>query len=414
MNTLTVVRKNLRQRLLSSVLTAGLVAVGVALVDTIWVLRAEAEKAFFKGTVGNFNLLVGPKGSPLQLVLNSLFHLDRPVGNLPYAAFESLAATPIVEWAVPLAVGDNYLGHAIVGTSPAFFDRLRPAADPFAFAEGRAFEGEMEAVLGSEAARRTRLRPGATFLAAHGVVKNPLPGSEHEAHPLRVVGILAPTGTPHDRAIYCTVETVWRLHELGEHHDEAAGSPGGAAPDDDRVVSAVLVRLRSPTMIGEIQRQVNDKPYAQAVHPTVEINNLFAIVGNIDRVLLAVSYIVLVSAGVSILVALYNSMSERRREVAILRALGAPARTIFLLVLAEAAALTAAGGVAGIGLRYGALAGASPWMREWAGVAVSFSPPGPAEVLLLAGTIGLGALAALLPAAVAYRTDVSRNLHPLT
>ncbi len=489
MQTLTVIYRNLRQRWLSTCLTALSIALGVALVTAITALRQQA-RASFDNVAASYELVVGAKGSPLQLVLNTVFHLDAPVGNIPYDYYRKLKADDRVAYAVPLALGDNYRGFRLVGTEPEYFTLVKlKDGQPVAVAQGRAFAGDYEAVIGSVVAREAKLGLGQTFVARHGV-EDTAAAEEHEDAPFTVVGVLRETGTPLDRVIFISLGSVDEIHrdaanasqtsqslldqlnalgaepespakpdarpdakpdahgdERGHRHghrhrrQEPAGappeapsasapsapaaplSPPAAPASEIAEVTSVIVKLRSPGYLFLLHREINKGKDAQAALPGVEVQKLFAIVGTVDRALLLVSLLVVAVAAVSVLVAIYNSLAERRREVAVLRALGARRRTVFAWLLWEAAVTAALGGLVGVWLGHALLATAGATLKflsglplaPWTWTRLEIGPSWltgyvPFEAAVVVGTLLLGALMGLLPAALAYRVNVARHL----
>lgn len=395
MNVFSLAKANMRQRWLATLLTMMLVAIGVALVHAILTIKAEVQSGFNRGVAGKIHLVVGPKGSPMQLVLNSLFHVSKPVGNLPSSFYDSLRDNPKVKLAIPIAVGDNYQGLAVVGTTPEFLNDLELAnAQKFTFEQGRAFQAKYETVLGAEAARQTGLKLGDEFHATHGIEEG---GAEHEEEHFKVVGILEPTGTPHDRALYCSLDSVYGLHE------KLTGRP----------LSAILVVMQSDLWIGSFAREINDGKEAMAALPSSEIRDLMKIVGNADKVLVAISWLVLFAAGVSILVSIYNSMNDRRREIAIVRALGAPAAVVFEIIVIEAATICVVGGLAGLLVSHGAIFFGRAPIHAMTGVVIGAALPGLQDLLLLAGAVGIGVVSSLIPAVSAYKTDIATNIRPI-
>ncbi len=412
-----VVLKSIAQRRLSSSLTSASIALGVAVVVAVLALKAQGREAFNQSAIG-YDLVVGAKGSKLQLVLNTVYHLDQPTGIIPYALYERLGSDRRVKLAVPIAVGDTYRGHRLVGASDRLLAEFEvQPGQKFELAEGRNFafdekhlrhlmtaptdhkhEGEggaFEAVLGSAAAASTGLRVGSTFVARHGGDT----GEEHEEK-WTVVGALRPTGTPNDRAIFINLESFF--HIKGHQAEEVTRGK----------ISAVLLKTRGDRAADDLAWEVNNGVEALAARPAPVMAELFELVGQVDVLLLAVACLVILVAAVSILVSIYNSMAERRRAIAIMRALGARRATVLAIVLYEAAALCLLGGVSGVVLGHLLTAVAGGVLLGAAGVRVSATAFQPAELAVLAGVVLLGALAGILPALKAYRTDIADGLGP--
>ncbi len=410
----TIVRKNIAQRKLSSALTSASVALGVAVVVAVLAIKEESREGFRQGAFG-YDLVVGVKGSPLQLVLNTVYHLDAPPENIPFGIYEKLKADRRVRLAVPVAVGDFFEGHRLVGTSDRLFrDFEVQKGQKFELAEGRLFrfdeerlrhvltappdhehEGEeavFEAVVG---ARVGGLRPGSTFEARHG-------GDFGPAHEEKwtVAGVLKPTGTANDRAIFINLESFYHI----KTHVAEEVNRGK--------ISAVLLQTKGAHAARDLAWEINKGPEAMAVVPAEVVVELFELIGKVDLVLLAVSALVILVAGISILVSIYNSMAERRRAIAIMRALGARRTTVLSIVILEASALCALGGFAGLLLGHLLTAAAARVLAARAGVAMSPLAFRADELLVLGGVVLLGALAGVVPALRAYRTDIADGLSP--
>jgi putative ABC transport system permease protein len=379
----TIVRRSLAQRRLSSILTAASIALGVAVTVAVLALKAQAREGFRQSAVGH-DLVVGAKGSRLQLVLNTVFHLDRSPGNIPRALAGKLAVDRRVKSAVPLSLGDVHQGHRVVATTNAFFEGLPLAA-------GGTFTGEFQAVLGSRV-------PGA--LGSKLQVQHGGDFGETHAESWTVTGTLAPTGTAVDRAIYIDFESFYHI----------AGHTAEAANRDQ--ISAILVRTRGFTATKDLAYELNRGTEAMAVEPAEVVVELFEMVGQVDLLLLAVAALVIAVAAVSILVSIYNSMAERRRAIAIMRALGARRVQILSIVVLEAKALSLLGGLAGLLLGHLLVAAAGGVLASKAGVAVSAWAVRPEEFLVLIGVVALGGLAGVIPAVRAYRTDIADGLSP--
>jgi putative ABC transport system permease protein len=407
---------------MATALSALAVALGVALVVAVDGLRREA-RSHFEGAAGSWDLVVGPKGDPLRIVLGAVFQVGESTGTLPEDAWRRLREDPRVERAVPVAVGDSFAGFRLLGTTPEILGSEVRAGVPLRVAEGRPFgtfdpaKPSWEAIVGATVADATGLKVGDSFVASHGLEEGP-GGNEHEEARWRVSGILGRTGAPMDRVVLIPIEAFWAM----KGHDPSAGkgaggaAPGGApgaapgAATGGRQVSAVLVRTRNAVftrlLFGEIRASVD----AQPAYPFQEVRNLFAIVGNADRLLLAVSALVVAVAALGILVSMTNTMNERRRDIALMRALGARRRVVAGLMVGEAATVGAFGAAAGLALGHALTALGAARITEWSGVRIRPFAPAPEEILVFAGAVALCALAGLVPAAMAYRTDVATGL----
>lgn len=456
----------IQQRALASCLTAVSMAIGVTLVVTVLVAYSVVDR-FFRHSAQGYDMIIGAtKGGRLQLVLNTVYHLSQPVENLPYEYYKEFLNdehhrgrfSSSVDVAVPLCLGDSYEQFRVVGTTPAMFEVWEPY-QKYEFAQGRNFEQEhfFEGVIGSIVAHSTGLKVGDTFQPTHGIESED--GHKHDA--FTVVGILKPTGTPNDRAIFINMEGFYLLRghakeevALGlvpggseadhdtdhehEHHEPAtrAGTTDAhrhdehgdhdhdhdaneaehhhshtSLPESQREVTAILVRTTGPIVAMELRRAINKGNEAQAVLPGVEINQLLeSIVGNLRLLLLALAVLTVIVAGIGIMVSIYNSMSDRRRDIAVMRALGARRATVLNVILLESTLLSLGGGLGGWLLGHALIAAASPWVLAYTGFAmgaVSFTWQ---ELVLLPALIVLATLVGYLPALDGYRTDVAKAL----
>jgi len=486
MSIFSLVLKNIAQRKFSVFLTAISVALGVALIAATLDIRRQVEEKFSQTSVG-YELIVGAKGSPLQLVLNTVYHLGNPTGNLPYSTYELYRRNPFVSYAIPMGLGDNYKGFRIVCTTTEFFTKFNYAKDKqFELAEGRLFRDDelYAAVLGKEVAEKTGLKLGDKFVATHGLQEASGDiGKQHEHNQFTVVGILKKTGTPSDKAVYASLPTVWALHQeetrqeaveriygkpekdtiqvqlahsdhkhhdhknkptehqhtdhKESHHDhEAKHSDGTPHTDGDHHadhdhkhehdsvptegdITAILIKAKAPIFSLQLYDKINREPYAQAAFAVNEIKNLFDIVGNVDWAFLFITALVIVVAILGVMVALYNSLAERRREIAILRSLGAHRFKIFSIIALEAALTSFFGALAGVVLSKVLALVLKGIVLEKTGVEISISLISlaggvPIELALILIVTLVGALAGVIPAVEAYRTDVAKNLSPIS
>jgi putative ABC transport system permease protein len=399
MTILRLVWKSLRQHALSTSVTAASIALAGALLMAVWVVKSESQKTF-TGVTGGFDAVLGARSSQLQLVLNSVFHLEASPGNLAHADYLDIKKDARVALAVPIAVGDNYQGYRLVGTTPEMFkDAEYAPGRKFTVAKpGRLFDPALrEAVLGSFAAQRLGLKYGDTFQPYHGIIFDE---KNQHAETYVVVGVLEPSNTPADRVIWIPLEG---LQKMGGHDPKAATD-----------VSAVLVKLRSPIAGKQLEllynKQGNRLTFAWPIGSIIA--QLFDKISWMDRVLAMIAYLVALVATGSVLASIYNSMNERRREIAILRALGARRGTIFSAVVLESAAISALG-MAVAFVVYGSIVTAvAAVIRAQTGVVIEPLAWHPVLALAPVGMIGLGALAGIVPAWKAYRTDVAENLVP--
>jgi len=393
-----LVRRSLRQHLLSTLITAGSIALAGGLLIAVWVIKQQSQATFTHVNIG-FDAVLGARGSPLQLVLNSIFHLEASPGNVSQADYQYIKHHPAVKRAIPIAVGDNLRGYRLVGTITEFFTDVEYApGKKFALAAGKLFAPDAkQAVVGSFAAEKLGLKVGDTFHPFHGLAFNP---NEQHADLYTVTGVLAPSNTPADKVVWIPIQG---LQTMSGHDPKAATD-----------VSAVLVQLRSPAsgfMLNLMyNKQGNRLTFAWPISGIIA--DLFGKIGWFDQVLALIAYLVALVSAAGVLVAIYNSMSARRRDIAILRSLGARRRTVFGAVVLEAAAIGCLGMVAAFGVYLVIATGVAAVIRAQTGVVLD---PWVFDRVMLwapAGMIVLCALGGLVPAWVAYRTDVAMNLSP--
>lgn len=405
MSPLSIAWRNLRTRPLQTALTALIIALGVGLALAVVVLSAGLRRGLTSAG-GPFELVVGLKGSPTQLVVSSVLLQDAPIGNMRYAEYERLRADPRVRDAVPLALGDNLGGLRIVGTTPALFEvTVAPGRPPFyRLAAGRVFGGDFEAVLGSQAARRLGLGLDAQFVSAHGALGG-VNQASHAGFPYRVVGLLAPSGTPADLGIYVPLSSYWRVHGA-EPPEPGHADTHEAGPDG---VTAVLVRGRDISASYQLYQQLNAGERLQAALPGAVLTQLLALLGQGQRALALVTYVALGMAGLSSALSLYGALLARRRDTAVLRALGASRRTVLLVALLETLLQSLLGLGGGCLLGHAAAALLAALIVQQSAVAVPLGLE-PVEGLILAAMLLAGLAAGLLPALQAYRQEPTQAL----
>ena len=370
MSLLKIVLRSLRQHMLSTVITAFSIALASGLLMSVWVVKDQA-RASFTGVDSGFDGVFGARGSKLQLVLNSIFHLESSPGNLSWEQYERIADDRRVATAVPIAVGDNYLGYRLVGVTTNLFDVEYREGKKYAVRAGYLFNPKKkQAVVGNFVAERLKWKVGDTFRPYHGLIFD----ENSDRHDEYVVcGIMEPSNTPADRVIWIPIAGLQNM----------AGHDPATATD----VSAVLVKLRSKIsgmmMNEEFNLQGDVMTFAWPIADTM--SKLFNKIAPVEMVLRAVALLVALVAAGSILASIYNSMNERRREIAILRALGARRSTIFAIVVLEASGIAALGAVAGFGVYYVIMSAAAWFIRQETGIVLN---PLEFQPVMVMGTVG--------------------------
>ena len=454
--------RSIEHRSLASILTALSMALGVALVVTVLVIHGVINKTFQRSAQG-YSLLIGPKGSKLDLVFSTAFYISVPESRIPYQLYEDIAGKRLyaaqIDKAIPVAISEPYEGAPVIATYPKYFTDLKHGDNQdYLFKQGGENFKDTDtygAVIGSAAAKRLKMKVGDTFYPHLGSATSAKSGDRTE---FTVRGILEPTGTPNDQAIFINLEGFYELVEKSR-------SIVDRTKIYERELSAILIVTSEkerqlelsgllangtesgtgdegtkPRTIGEFEQppDVNEGQYGlvdvvidpsvvilpnliasnehyqiQAVYPTREISNFFEqIIGNIQLVLVILSCLVIVVAGIGMMVSIYNTMNERRQEIAIMRALGAKRRTVMSIIMLESLLLSWAGGVVGVILGHTLIGILSPWIAESVRVPVSAFQFQPVELWLILGLTLLASIVGYLPAVVAYRTDVAQSLNP--
>jgi putative ABC transport system permease protein len=350
-----------------------------------------------------FDMIVGAKGSPVQLIFNTIFLQDVPIGNIDHSLYESFQQDERAARVIPLAFGDNYRGYKIIGSNKDLFT-LRPSVNEdsiFTLSEGNFFTDKYQAVLGSEVAKHTGLKTGDTFKAAHGLFHNPLIG-EDDAHDESyvVTGVLKPMYRPYDMGIFTDIETVWEIH--GGHDEQA----------HEGDITALMVTPVDYTGLMQMYQETNQTNDAQASFPGQVLANVFNIMGNAEDVLYLISCMVIIIGFLTIIITLHWSVLNRKRDHATLRALGANKSAIFSLILIESFLVMLASGIAGLVIGHGIAYGIGFYMRRISYVyaAIGFDIK---EIFILAAYTFTGVAVSIAPALGAYRQDAATNLTSL-
>jgi putative ABC transport system permease protein len=417
---------------LNTILNITLLALGVAIMVVLLVLGKQLQEKITSNARG-IDLVVGAKGSPLQLILASVFHIDFPTGNIPLVDARKIAGNRFVQSAIPLALGDSYAGYRIVGTTHAYTQLYQAQVE-----EGKLWEDIFEVTLGETAARKLNLKPGDTFYGGHGNVSG---GHTHEDHPYRVAGILDKTHSVLDNLILTSIQSVWEMHDphiasdTALHPDTHKDEHSAHEPDhvhtlatkaaattaqttlpmpladlpegEGREITSLLIKYRSPMAITQFPRYVNSQSALQAASPAFEVARLFSLMGTGVQVLEGFAYLIIFISGLSIFIALYHSLKERRYDLAIMRSLGTSRFRVCMHIVLEGVFITLAGCLAGFLLGHGIVELIAALHQPSAEAGISGLVWLPAELWILMLCIVLGILASLLPAISAYRTNIS-------
>jgi putative ABC transport system permease protein len=388
----------LRARPLQTALSLLLLALGVGTIVAALLVVSQLEERMGRDARG-IDLVVGAKGSPMQLILSGIYHLDAPTGNIPLSSVDVLSKNRMVKRVMPLALGDSWRGYRIVGAGKEYLEHYGAV-----FRSGKIFDQPMQAVLGSEVAERTGVKVGERFAGAHGMSGE---GEEHGNAPYTVVGVLGKTDSVLDRLVLTSIESVWQVHEK-EH--EPADAQDRKALEEDREVTVLLIQYASPLAAATLPRAINAKSELQAASPALETARLFRIVGAGAEALHAFAVLLILAAGLSVFIALYTALEERRYDLAVMRALGASPARLFGLLLTEGMVLALLGALAGLILGHAFTSALGGWLEAARQPVVTGFAFRVEELAVLAVALGVGALAALVPAWRAYRTDVARTL----
>ncbi len=442
------------QRLFATLLNVALLAMGVATIIVVLLLTHQAQQAMGRDAK-NIDLVVGAKGSPLQIILSSIYQLDVPTGNIALKDAEALLKSPLIKEGIPLSMGDSYRGTRIIGTTPAYITLYGGT-----FANGTIFNKPFEAVIGARAAKELNLSVGRKFVGTHGITQGP--GTQaHDEHPLTVVGVLAPTQTVLDRVILVNLETVWDVHapvskdapnptqvnaqamaamlagltakpaeaqppakKDGHDHDHdhdhdkkedaTIAQAGGTTAHNDsaepKQITALLIRYATPLAAAMLPREINSNSALQAAVPAFETVRMFGLLDGGVKAMQAIALAMIIAAALGVFIALSQALEVRHHDLVQLRLLGATPSLLAATLAIEGLLLTALGGILGVVLGHtgaAAIGGMSMVSNQLQIGGLLFLAQ---EWAVLAGCLALGLLAALLPAIRAYRVDISKAL----
>jgi putative ABC transport system permease protein len=419
MTTLSLAWKNLTARPLSMLLTLVLFALGVGLTSLLLLVNKQLTDKFEKNLAG-VDVVMGAKGSPLQMILCNMYHVDVPTGNISLQKAKAFLNPrhPLIKKSVPLSLGDSYKSYRIVGTLKDFVGLYNGELE-----QGQLWNVPLETTIGATVAAKTGLKIGDTFSSNHGLSTD---GDEHENTKFKVVGIFKPSNTVLDQLILTATQTIWAVHNHemeGEKHEEHAHemTPSVLTTIDDRTallqadstkqITAMLLQFKMRNVQTlNFQRNINENTDMQAATPALEINRLYEMMGVGEQALKALALLIIVVSGLSIFIALFNSLRERRYELALMRVMGAGRVKLFLLIILEGLLLSFMGFCVGIALSHFAMGILGGYMSDAYRYSFSGNIWLPEEWSLLFGALFIGFMAAIIPAFSAYKTDISRTL----
>lgn len=465
MNTIQLVWKNLSRQFGSVFLSILLTAFGISILAVLSITGETFEKQLDNNSK-NIDLVVGAKGSPLQLILSSVYHIDNPTGNIPLNELEPLRQNPLVQLAVPLSLGDNFKGHRIVGTDSSFLAIYGTKIN-----NGRIWQKNFEVVIGEQVAKKNNLKIGDQINSSHGLSKD---GHSHDEHPFTIVGILKQNNNVTDNLILTNLESVWDVHGIAHDHadHETAAQKEKREREEDREetvkahlhhhgedlpenstaqvatnekerhdhdheghadheheeegvfvksigadmvkqngleITAILIKYQSPAAIGILPKMIDQQTDMQAASPAMESTRLFSLLGAGIDSLAILAYVIMLIAGLSVFINLYNALKQRKYDLAIMRTLGASKGKLFNIVLLEGLIITIVGGLVGLLFAHLALYYISNQTSQSADFIEAFRLH-PKELVFLLVACLIGVLAALIPAVKAYRTSIAGTL----
>ena len=407
---------SLNNRRFTALLTVFAIALSVCLLLAVERLRTET-RASFASTISGSDLIVGARSGSVNLLLYSVFRIGNATNNIRWDSFEHFAAHPRVKWAIPLSLGDSHRGYRVLGTSGAYFEHYQYGrSQTLQFAEGKPFNDLFEVVLGAEVADALNYKIGQQIVLAHGVSTVSL--VKHDDKPFTVSGILARTGTPVDRTLHISLAGMEALHVDWQNGMPARGAARLSAEQaremglQPKAITAMLLGLNSKIATFSLQREVNEfrgEPLL-AILPGVALQELWSLMGTAEKALFVVSLFVVLTGLIGMLTAILTSLNERRREMAILRSVGARPWHIGSLLILEAFSLAAAGVGLGLALLYAGIAASRGWLRTQYGLDLPMAAPSLYEWQLLGAILAAALLMGVIPALRAYRQSLSDGL----
>jgi putative ABC transport system permease protein len=429
MNLLKISTNNLKDKPLTTALSILLMSLGIAIISLLLLAGKQIEEKFTRNVAG-IDMVMGAKGSPLQLILSSIYQIDAPTGNISMEEATRLTRSPLVKSTIPLSMGDSYQGYRIVGTNQKYLEHFEAQ-----FEQGKAFTQAMDVVLGAKVAKNLGLKVGDSFASQHGFDKE---ADKHEEQKFKVVGILKNNNSVLDQIMITPLESVWAVHEHHEAEEEGkganalklleeppvgadlrvsphaqgehTGSPQQGSPQQDQEITSMLIKFRNPAMGMMMARNINVNSTLQTATPAIEINRLFALMGFGIDALKLIALVIIIVSGLSVFVSLYNSLKERKYEMALMLSMGASRTKLFFLLLLEGLIISVIGFVVGIILSRLGLWLMSENIEQNFHYDFNVLSLLTEEFWLFLGALFIGLLAAAIPSLGIYKIDISRTL----
>ncbi len=409
MNLLQLTLKNILHRPWQAVLSILLLALGVGLMSVVWQVQEQAGARLQKSIQG-IDMVLGAKGSPLQLILSAVLHIDNPTGNIQLSEAERIQKHPLVQWSIPLSYGDSYRGYRVVGTDTSYLGLYGARIE-----RGGLWTHTMEVVLGSEVAKALTFNIGDEFASTHGLSES---GHAHEEQLYKVVGILSPSHSVIDQLILCSTASIWAVHqkepieeerheehEHGDHEHEHTDED--AHQEEPKEITALLVKFKSPAGAIMLPRAINENTSMQAAVPSYQVERLIGLMGIGIKAVQVLAGLILIVSGISVFIGLYNTLRERKYELALLRCYGASPLLLFRLIVQEGLTLSLMGGLIGLLLSRVGLWAFSQIERS---ANLEFALLSSFDILIIVATIAIGFLASLIPAIQALKVDIGATL----
>ncbi len=409
MNLIVLSWKYIKGKPLSTALNVLLLSFGIGIIVVLLLVSQQVQEKLTENASG-IDLVVGAKGSPLQIILGSIYHIDYPTGNISLKDAERLSKNRLVKNVVPLALGDSYKSVRIVGTTTGYKDLFGLVVK-----EGAFWDQDYEVALGATAAKKLGIAVGDSFFGEHGMADG---GEAHDSHAYKVVGVLAPTGKVVDNLIFTSIPSVWLMHGHEEEEHVLADSARlevlgfSVTPEqlEEQQVTSLLVQYRTPLAAVQLPRIVNGQSNLQAASPAFETARLFSLIGIGVDVVQGFAYLIIVMAGLSIFIALYNSLKERQYDLAIMRSLGASRTRLFIHIVMEGVIITLLGAAFGFALGHGVVELLASFVLSGSSTGITGLTFLPSELYIIYISLLLGVIASLIPAINAYKTDISEVL----